>query len=287
MMRRANSVRRRSRKSADPLLDQSGFAVDRLPMLALVFERLAASIRRRAAHRSAARAGRCLVGRGDRHGRASSTCSRRQRGLRSARRPSFAPSSNARVPGRPSIAALTFAFVQVLLGGDGARSTRAADRPFTKIEMNLAQISELDARKASGRARSRASPGHLRRRAQRDARRHRDARPARHRRSSRRDSFRAPASNGALTLVIPQAALLPIRAEACARRPGARPPSRPIRAGRGRCRTASARRAIPVEGRARGDSDDPRRGRRACKSAMSSTLQGIGHGPRPARMRRP
>jgi flagellar motor switch protein FliM len=129
------------RKGQDPLLDQSGFAVERLPMLRVVFDRLTASL---------------------------------VEGLRLLSRAPATFSVDAIAPGglfetlaasKGAICAVlhspeldcralvafdrsfVFSLTQVLLGAEGADADEPPNRPFTKIETNLVRkISDLAAR---------------------------------------------------------------------------------------------------------------------------------------------
>ena len=129
------------RRSSDALLDQSGFTIDRLPMLAIVFEQFAASL---------------------------------IEGMRPLTRAPIKFSVEQLATGelfeimaasKGSVGAVlhsteldcrcltifdqTFvvSLVQILLGGDAADAQEQPSRPFTRIEMNLVQkLSELTAR---------------------------------------------------------------------------------------------------------------------------------------------
>jgi flagellar motor switch protein FliM len=129
------------RKSSDALLDQSGFAVERLPMLAIVFEQLVASMvdGMRLLSRTPIMfsVGRLATG-------------ELFEILAGSKGSVGAVLHSAELDCR-SLAIFDQAFVlslvHILLGGDAAEAQEQSSRPFTKIEMNLVQkISELTAR---------------------------------------------------------------------------------------------------------------------------------------------
>src|SRR5260370_13083272 len=133
------------RKGSDPLLAQSGFAVERMPMLGVVFDRLTASL---------VEGMRVLT-------RATTTFSVERiapAGLFETL--AAAEGSVAAILSSPelecrSLAAFdkefVFALVQTLLGGEGGDSHEPPNPPFTNIQMNLTRTaSDLTARSPTG-----------------------------------------------------------------------------------------------------------------------------------------
>jgi flagellar motor switch protein FliM len=128
------------RRSADPLLDQSGFAVERMPMLAVVFDRLTASLVE--GMRVLTRVPAMFAV--ERIGPASlfETLAASEGSVGAVL---HSPELECR-----SLAAFdkafAFALVQTMLGGEG-EGEEPPNRPLTKIEMNLARkVSDLTAR---------------------------------------------------------------------------------------------------------------------------------------------
>jgi flagellar motor switch protein FliM len=202
------------RRSSDPLLDQSGFAVERMPMLGVVFDRLTANL---------VEGMRTLT-------RAPTTFSVERiapaglfETLAASEGSIGAVLSSPELECR-SLAAFdqgfVFALVQILLGGEGGDAEEPPNRPFTKIEMNLARkASDLTARSLKG-----ALAGLV------------EASFAVDRQEllvdttlfGRRDMavvsaeirFRALGMSGKMTIAIPQAALQPIRQKLSREAPG-------------------------------------------------------------------
>src|SRR5450432_3643871 len=134
-------VSSQSRKSHDPLLDQPGFAVDRLPMLPVVFDRLAAGLGEglRSLCRAPATFSVVAITSGNLFDILTASKGAIGAVLHS-------PELDCR-----SLAifdrSLAGSMVQILLGGDANEPIEASERPFTRIEMNLVQrISELAAK---------------------------------------------------------------------------------------------------------------------------------------------
>ena len=129
------------RKGADPLLDQSGFAVERLPMLGIVFEQLVASMVD----------GMRPLSRTPIMFSVGSLAAGELLEILAASKGSVGAVLHSAELDCRSLAIFDQAFVlslvHLLLGGDAAEAPEQASRPFTKIEMNLVQkISELTAR---------------------------------------------------------------------------------------------------------------------------------------------
>jgi flagellar motor switch protein FliM len=129
------------RKSSDALLDQSGFAIERLPMLAIVFEQVATGLIE--GMRTLSRAP------------IKFSVERLAAGelfeiLAASKGSVGAVLHSSELDCRSLVIfdqAFVLSLVHLLLGGDGADAQEQASRPFTKIEMNLVQkISELTAR---------------------------------------------------------------------------------------------------------------------------------------------
>jgi flagellar motor switch protein FliM len=134
-------VSSQSRKSHDPLLDQPGFAVDRLPMLPVVFDRLAAGLSEglRSLCRAPATFSVIAITSGSLFDILSASKGAIGAVLHS-------PELDCR-PLAIFDRSLAGSMVQILLGGDATEPTEASERPFTKIEMNLVQrIAELAAK---------------------------------------------------------------------------------------------------------------------------------------------
>jgi flagellar motor switch protein FliM len=129
------------RKSSDPLLDQSGFAVERLPMLAIVFDQLAASLVD----------GMRLLCRAPTSFSIESMAAGNLFETLTASKGSVGAVFHSPELDCRSLAIFDQGFVlslvQILLGGDAADTQEHRSRPFTKIEMNLVQkVSDLTAK---------------------------------------------------------------------------------------------------------------------------------------------
>jgi flagellar motor switch protein FliM len=129
------------RKSSDALLDQSGFAIERLPMLAVVFEQLATGLIE----------GMRTLSRAPIKFSVERLATGELFEILAASKGSVGAVLHSSELDCRSLAIFDQAFVlslvHLLLGGDGADAQEQASRPFTKIEMNLVQkISELAAR---------------------------------------------------------------------------------------------------------------------------------------------
>ena len=129
------------RRSSDALLDQSGFAIDRLPMLPVLFEQLAASLIEgmRPLTRAAIKFSVEHLATGELFE------------IMAASKGSVGAVLHSAELDCRSLAIFDHAFVlsllQILLGGDAADAQEQPSRPFTKIEMNLVQkVSELTAK---------------------------------------------------------------------------------------------------------------------------------------------
>jgi len=129
------------RKSSDPLLDQSGFAVERLPMLAIVFDQLAASLVD----------GMRLLCRAPTSFSIEGMATANLFEILAASKGSVGAVFHSPELDCKSLAIFDQGFivslVQILLGGDAADAKEHQSRPFTKIEMNLVQkVSDLTAK---------------------------------------------------------------------------------------------------------------------------------------------
>lgn len=193
------------RKSHDPLLDQPGFAVERMPMLGIVFDQLTVGLVE----------GMRLLSRTPTMFSLDAVATGGLFEVLTASRESVGAVLHSPELDCRSLAIFDRGFVlslvHVLLGGDAADVQEQPDRPFTRIEMNLVQkISELTARSLQS-----ALSGIV------------DASFKLERQETlvdttilgRRDApvvtanilFQALGMNGKMTLVIPQTALLPMR----------------------------------------------------------------------------
>jgi flagellar motor switch protein FliM len=129
------------RKSPDPLLDQSGFAVERMPMLAIVFDQLAGSLVE----------GLRLLCRTPTTFSVGGIATGELFDILAASKGSVGAVLHSPELDCRSLAIFDQSFVlslvQILLGGDAADPHQQSNRPFTKIEMNLLQkLSDLTAR---------------------------------------------------------------------------------------------------------------------------------------------
>jgi flagellar motor switch protein FliM len=193
------------RKSSDPLLDQSGFAVERLPMLAIVFEQLVASMvdGMRPLSRtptmfsleSLATGGLFEI-------------------LAAAKGSVGAVLHSPELDCRSLVIfdpGFVVSLVQILLGGDAADAQEQASRPFTKIEMNFVQkVSELTARSLqsalAGLIAASFKPERQETLVDQTILGRRDAPIV-----AASIVFQAAGMSGRMTVVIPQTALAPIR----------------------------------------------------------------------------
>jgi flagellar motor switch protein FliM len=193
------------RKSADPLLDQSGFAVERLPMLAIVFEQFVAGMVE--GMRPLSRTPTVFSLEGLATGGLFEVLAAAKGSVGSAL---HSPELDCR-----SLVIFDSSFVtslvQILLGGDPADAQEQTNRPFTKIEMNFVQkVSEVTARSLQSALAGLIAASF---------------KPERQETLvdqailGRRDMpivaasilFQAAGMGGRMTIVIPQAALAPIR----------------------------------------------------------------------------
>ncbi|WP_158815847.1 flagellar motor switch protein FliM [Methylocapsa sp. S129] len=193
------------RKSADPLLDQSGFAVERLPMLRVIFDELATSLVEglRLLCRAPTMFSVDAIATGDLF-----------EVLATSRESVGAVLHSPELDCR-SLAIFDRSFVlslvQILLGGDASDAQEQPDRPFTRIEMNLLQkISELTAKSLQS-----ALTGII----ETSFKLERQETLVDTTILGRRDApvvtanilFQASGMRGTMTIVIPQAALQPVR----------------------------------------------------------------------------
>jgi flagellar motor switch protein FliM len=129
------------RRSSDALLDQSGFAIERLPMLAIVFEQLTAGLME--GMRTLSRAPVKFSVEGLATGELFEILAASKGSVGAVLHSSELDCRSLAIFDQ----AFVLSLVHLLLGGDGADAQEQASRPFTKIEMNLVQkISELAAR---------------------------------------------------------------------------------------------------------------------------------------------
>lgn len=129
------------RRSSDPLLDQSGFSVERMPMLGVVFERLATSLVE--GMRVICRAPTSFAIEGLATGGLFEVLAASKGGVGAVL---HSPELDCRALVAFD-ANFVFALVQTLLGGDGSDVPEPADRPFTRIELALVQkVADLAAR---------------------------------------------------------------------------------------------------------------------------------------------
>jgi flagellar motor switch protein FliM len=129
------------RRSSDALLDQSGFAIERLPMLAIVFEQLTAGLIE--GMRTLSRAPVKFSVEGLATGELFEILAASKGSVGAVLQSSELDCRSLAIFDQ----AFVLSLVHILLGGDGADAQEQASRPFTKIEMNLVQkISELAAR---------------------------------------------------------------------------------------------------------------------------------------------
>ena len=205
MSARQQSAASAQRKSNDPLLDQSGFAVERMPMLNVVFDRLSTSMVE--GMRLLSRTPTMFSVEGVAAGNLFDA-------LAEAKGSVGAVLHSPELDCRSLVVfdqGFVFSLVQALLGGEAADPEEQPNRPFTKIEMNLLQkVSDLATRSLHG-----ALVGLV------------DATFKLERQEAivdatilgRRDmpvvkghlAFRALGMTGRMTVAIPQAALQPIR----------------------------------------------------------------------------
>jgi flagellar motor switch protein FliM len=129
------------RKSHDPLLDQSGFAVERMPMLGVVFDQLVGALVE----------GMRLLSRAPTMFSVAEIATGELFEILEASKGSVAAVLHSQELDSRSLVIFDQSFVlslvQLLLGGDAPDAQEHVDRPFTRIEMNLVQkVSELTAR---------------------------------------------------------------------------------------------------------------------------------------------
>jgi flagellar motor switch protein FliM len=193
------------RKSSDPLLDQSGFAVERMPMLSVVFDRLTASLAE--GLRSLSRTPTTFsVDHIEPAGLFEILSA--SKGSVGAVLHSPELESRALVAFDPNF---VFALLQTLLGAEGADGDEPPNRPLTKIEMKLVRkVADLTAKCLQGALAGLVEASFVLERhepivdtllmGRRDA-------PA----VCAEIRFSAIGAGGKMTVAIPQAALQPIR----------------------------------------------------------------------------
>lgn len=193
------------RKTQDPLLDQSGFAIDRLPMLGVVFDQLVGALLDGL---------RVLCRAPTAFSVEEITTASLFALLRASKGSIAAVLHSPELDARALVIVdqdFVLAFVQMLMGGDANEQPEPSTRPYTRIEMNLLQkFSELAARSLHNAfAGVVAATFTLERQeplvdanilGRRDA-------PV----VAARILFQALGLSGKMTVVIPQTALLPIR----------------------------------------------------------------------------
>jgi flagellar motor switch protein FliM len=129
------------RKSSDPLLDQSGFAVERLPMLAIVFDQFAANLID--GMRPLCRVPTIFSLEGVATGGLFEILTASKGSIGVVLHSSELDCRSLAIFDQDFVVSL----IQILLGGDAAEAQEPPNRPYTKIEMNLVQkISDLTAR---------------------------------------------------------------------------------------------------------------------------------------------
>jgi flagellar motor switch protein FliM len=121
------------RRSSDALLDQSGFAIERLPMLAIVFEQLTAGLME--GMRTLSRAPVKFSVEGLATGELFEILAASKGSVGAVLHSSELDCRSLAIFDQ----AFVLSLVHILLGGDGADAQEQASRPFTKIEMNLVQ----------------------------------------------------------------------------------------------------------------------------------------------------
>jgi flagellar motor switch protein FliM len=205
MIAREQSASALQRKNPDPLLDQGGFAVDRLPMLRAIFDQLAVSLTE----------GLRVLCRTPTMFSAGEINTDSLFNVLTASKGSIGAILHSAELDCRSLAILDRGFVlslvQMLLGGDASEQPEQSERAYTRIEMNLVQkISELTAKSLqSALAGTIEASFRLERQeplidttilGRRDA-------PV----VTARILFQAAGASGQMTLVIPQTVLQPIR----------------------------------------------------------------------------
>lgn len=129
------------RKSSDPLLDQSGFAVERLPMLPIIFDQLGASLVE--GMRLLCRTPTIFSVEGMQAGGLFEVLGASKGSICAVLHSSELDCRSLAIFDQSFVASI----VQILLGGDASEAQEPTNRPYTKIEMNLVQrISDLTAR---------------------------------------------------------------------------------------------------------------------------------------------
>jgi flagellar motor switch protein FliM len=133
MIARQQTSSQQQRKSHDPLLDQSSFAVERLPMLGVIFDEAAVGLVE----------GLRQLCRTPTMFSVDEIASANLFEILAASRGSIAAVLHSPELDARSLAIVDRSFVlsliQILLGGDASDALSELERPFTKIEMNLVQ----------------------------------------------------------------------------------------------------------------------------------------------------
>ena len=199
------SASSQQRKSHDPLLDRSGFSVERLPMLGVVFDRFVGALFE----------GLRLLCRAPTAFSVEEIATANLFAILKASKGCIGAVLHSPELDTRSLAIFDQDFVlsliQILMGGDASEQPEQSKRPYTRIEMNLLQkISELAARSLHG-----AFAGTV----EASFKLERQEPLVDTSVLGRRDVpvvvarilFQAPGLSGEMTVVIPQTALLPIR----------------------------------------------------------------------------
>jgi flagellar motor switch protein FliM len=136
-----DSTSSQQRKSHDPLVDQSGFAVERLPMLGIVFEDMATAM---------VEGLRQLCRTPTSFSLDEIVAANLFETLAACKGSVAAVLHSAELDARALVIVdqgFVLSLIQILLGGDPNEPTPRGERPFTKIEKNLAQkIFEISAK---------------------------------------------------------------------------------------------------------------------------------------------
>ncbi|MGO8798202.1 MAG: flagellar motor switch protein FliM [Roseiarcus sp.] len=205
MSAREQTAASRERKGHDPLLDQSGFAIDRLPMLGIVFDRFVGSLFE--GLRLLCRAPTAFSV--DEIATASLFAV-----LRESKGSVGAVLHSPELDARSLVIVdqdFVLSIVQILMGGDPNDRPESSNRPYTRIEMNLLQkVCELAARSLHGAFEGIVEASFTLERQEplvdTNILGRRDAPVV-----LARILFQALGLGGKMTVVIPQTALLPIR----------------------------------------------------------------------------
>lgn len=193
------------RKSHDPLLDQSGFAVERLPMLGVIFDQFAGNLIE----------GLRVLCRAPTMFSVEEIATGSLFEILKASKGSVGAILHSQELDCRSLVIVdqnfVLSFVQILLGGDASEPQEQPKRPYTKIELNLVQrISELAARSLhnafAGIVEASFNLERQEPLVDTSALGRRDAPVV-----VARILFQALSMGGKMSVVIPQAALLPIR----------------------------------------------------------------------------